>query len=199
MRTDVWKILCRDFFQSYIPVDSSLLELGAGHCEFINSITAGKKTAIDLNEETAARANDDIEVLIGPLVTRMADLKSTYDIIFISNVLEHLCREDIVEVLARSRQCLCPGGRIIILQPNYRYIYRDFWMFFDHITPIDDRSLRELLELSGFTISRIVPRFLPYTTKSRLPKARFLVRLYIRIPLLWHFFGGQALAVAEKK
>jgi len=92
---------------------------------------------------------------------------------------------------------LRPGGRFLILQPNWRYCYRDYWMFFDHVTALDHHSLVEALETSGFRAVETIPRFLPYTTKSRLPKSLALLRLYLRLPLAWRLFGGQAFVVAE--
>ena len=83
-----------------------------------------------------------------------------------------------------------------MLQPNIRYVGNDYWMFFDHITPLDEHSLAEAMQLAGFTIESIIPRFLPYTTKSRLPRALWLVKLYLRVPLLWRLFGKQTLVVA---
>ena len=71
-------------------------------------------------------------------------------------------------------------------------------MFYDHITPIDDRALVELLEIIGFKVTLDLPKFLPYTTKSKLPKSLFLLRFYLRIRLLQKIFGGQAFVVAEK-
>lgn len=44
----------------------------------------------------------------------------------------------------------------------------------------------------------MIPRFLPYTTKSRLPQAPWLIRLYLRVPLAWWLLGKQALVVAER-
>ncbi len=87
---------------------------------------------------------------------------------------------------------------MLILQPNIRFISRDYWMFFDHVTPVDDRALCEALELGGFRIEINVPRFLPYTTASRLPVAPWLIRLYLRLPILWRVLGGQAFIVAVK-
>ena len=34
----IWKILCKNFFQKYISKNSSVLDIGAGYCEFINNI-----------------------------------------------------------------------------------------------------------------------------------------------------------------
>jgi hypothetical protein len=43
-----------------------------------------------------------------------------------------------------------------------------------------------------------VTRFLPYTTKGRLPQARRLVRLYLRFPPAWLVLGKQTLYIAER-
>ena len=41
-------------------------------------------------------------------------------------------------------------------------------------------------------------RFLPYTTKGRLPQTSGLVRLYLALPLAWRLLGKQTLYVAER-
>ena len=78
---------------------------------------------------------------------------------------------------------LRPDGRLLVLQPNVRYCARDYWMFFDHITPVDDRALVEAFAATGFDVELNIPRFLPYTTKSRLPSGPGLVKLYLKVPL----------------
>ena len=88
---------------------------------------------------------------------------------------------------------------MLILQPNVRYCYRDYWMFFDHITPLDDRSLVEALEMTGFRPTTVIARFLPFTTKSRLPKSIALLRIYLSIPLLWRVLGAQSFIEARKR
>ena len=37
-RKMVWKVLCKDFFQKYVKKSSTLMDIGAGYCEFINNI-----------------------------------------------------------------------------------------------------------------------------------------------------------------
>lgn len=41
-----------------------------------------------------------------------------------------------------------------------------FWDYFDHHLPLTHLSLSEGLELAGFEVQRVVPRFLPYTVKD---------------------------------
>ena len=45
---------------------------------------------------------------------------------------------------------------------------------------------------------KTVVRFLPYTTKGRLPTDHRLVRLYLRVPLAWRLLGQQTLYIAER-
>lgn len=197
-RKKMWEILYQGFFYKFIPVDSTVLELAAGYCEFINSIQAGQKIAVDLNPSTRVYANPDVQVIINSS-TDLSDVgTASQDIVFTSNFLEHLTREAIVETFQEVRRVLKPGGQFLILQPNIRFCARDYWMFFDHITPIDDRSLSEALETNGFKVVKNIARFLPYTTKSRLPNSLFLVKAYLRLPLAWRIFGQQSFVVAEK-
>jgi hypothetical protein len=84
-----------------------------------------------------------------------------------------------------------------VLMPNIRYLHGRYWDYFDHHTPLTDYSLGEALTLSGFTLRRVVDRFLPYTIKQRLfPRSTLLLGAYLRLPFLWPLFGRQMLIVA---
>ncbi|WP_200821121.1 class I SAM-dependent methyltransferase [Oceanicoccus sp. KOV_DT_Chl] len=50
-RKALWSVLCKQFFQHYIPANSVVLDLGCGWGEFISNIEAAKKYAIDLNPD----------------------------------------------------------------------------------------------------------------------------------------------------
>jgi SAM-dependent methyltransferase len=197
-RDAMWRILCRDFFQKFIPREGSLLELGAGYCEFINNIKAAKKTALDSNPDVKQFAAAGVRAVVGDLSALSKFKAGSVDTVFASNLFEHLERPKILAAMRDVLKILAPGGSFIILQPNIRFCARDYWMFFDHITPIDDRALVEALEITGFAIRRRIERFLPYTTKSRIPRNTGLVWLYLRIPLAWRIFGQQSLIVAGK-
>lgn len=197
-RDEMWKILCRIFFQRYIDPKSRVLEIGAGYCEFINNIHADQKIAVDLNPDLKKYIQDNIKI-INTSTTAMDQIPDkTIDIVFASNFFEHLLRDDIVATFKEVYRVLIPGGKFMVLQPNIRFCARDYWMFFDHVTPIDDRAFVEGLEINGFEIVQVIERFLPYTTKSRLPKALFLIKLYLHLPLAWRFFGQQSFIVSRK-
>lgn len=195
----IWKVLCEDFFQRYVRTTDTVADIGAGYCEFINNIRAGHKIAVDLNPDVRRFAAPDVHV-INQSCTAIRELDSaSTDVVFMSNFLEHLpTKELVLDTFREAHRILKPGGKIIVLQPNIRFLPGEYWDFFDHHTPLTDRSLVEGLQLAGFTPTVVHPRFLPYTTKSRLPKATFFVRLYLRFPLAWRVLGKQALVVATK-
>ena len=197
-RNSLWSVLCRDFFQQFVRETDVVAEIAAGHCEFINNISAGRKIAVDLNADTRLHAAAGVEVVIAPSHDLQAIASGSVDVAFVSNFFEHLTRDMILATLREIHRVLRAGGTLVVLQPNIRFTGRDYWMFFDHVTPLDDRSIAEAIELAGLRVERVVARFLPFTTRSRLPRALSLVRLYLRVPLLWRFFGGQALVVARR-
>lgn len=197
-RKGMYKILCENFFQKYIPEGSSVLEIGAGHCEFINAIRAKNKIALDVNQDVRLHSNDDIRVIIGKSTHMESIEDESIDRVFANNFFEHLTKPDIIRTLHEVHRVLKPGGELLVLQPNIRYCASDYWMFFDHITPLDDRSMGEALEITGFLIKECIPRFLPYTTKSRLPKSLTGLKVYIRLPVIWKLIGKQAFIRAEK-
>lgn len=195
----IWQVLCREYFVRYVDPGDRVVDIGAGYCEFINHIAAGERIAIDLNPDTGQFAAADVRVINEPC-TAVASIDSdSVDAVFMSNFLEHLQTKQLVlDTLRETARMLRPGGRAIILQPNIRFIPGEYWDYFDHHTPLTDRSLVEGVVLAGLEPEVVVPRFLPYTTKSRLPQAPWLVSMYLRFPPAWRLLGKQALVVARK-
>ena len=109
-RDAMWSILCSDFFQRYIPEDSRVLELAAGHCEFINHIRAAGKTVVDINPDTARHAADDVRVVLSSTTDLSTIPDGSQDVVFASNFFEHLPKPDIVVTLRECHRILRPAG-----------------------------------------------------------------------------------------
>ena len=96
-----------------------------------------------------------------------------------------------------ARVLLKAGGRVIVLQPNIRFVGAAYWDFIDHRVALTDKSLAEAGDLAGLRQVALIPRFLPYSTKGRLPSHPLLVRAYLKLPPVWRILGRQTLYVAE--
>ncbi len=125
--------------------------------------------------------------------------EGTVSLFFISNFLEHLSKRDIQKLLETAYRLLQPGGQVWILTPNIRYVGGKYWDFYDHITPVTEKSLIEAAGLAGYELKTCIPKFLPFTTKSRIPKAWWMVRLYLKLmPLSGMLFGEQSFLIFSK-
>lgn len=198
-RKKIWKTLIDSYFSKLIKKNATVLDLGAGYCEFINNVKANKKYAVDLNPETKKFAKRDVEVFNCSSTKLPKKIYDTIDVVFASNFFEHLpSREDVVLTLSEVKKILKKNGLVIILHPNIRYLNGQYWDFLDHQLALTEKSLVEALELSNFKIIKVISKFLPYTTKSRIPKHPFLIRLYLKIIPLQLILGKQSLIVAQK-
>lgn len=197
----LWTTLCREFLERFIDTESTVLDLGAGRCEFINTVRAKRRIAVDPNPATAGLAAPDVEVLRLLSNDMHSLLDGEVDVVFASNFLEHVADKSVlIETLDECHRILRPGGRMIVLMPNVRYLPGKFWDYLDHHVPLTHVSLVEALELSGFDPEVVIPKFLPYTVKdSRLPVREELIRLYLRLPIVWKLLGKQMFVVARRR
>jgi SAM-dependent methyltransferase len=197
-RRDVWRVLVERVFQPLVPPGATVLDLGAGRCEFLSAIACAVKIAVDLDPAVAQHAGD-ARVVIRPGWAMTEVPGGSVDLLLASNVLEHLAgKEEVLATLRECRRVLRPGGRIVVLGPNIRYLPGRYWDYFDHVTPLSHRSVVEGLALAGFAPERVVPRFLPYTVKdAAVPRSTRALRLYLSAPFLWPLFGRQMLVIAR--
>jgi SAM-dependent methyltransferase len=198
-KEQIWRVLCADFFQRYVRPTDTVLDVGAGYCEFINNIECAQKIALDLNEDTPLHAAPGVRVVSNMSNDMRSIEDDSIDVAFASNFFEHMPTKEIfLQTLREIRRVLRPGGRLLILQPNIRFLNGEYWDFIDHHIPLTDRSLVEALRSVDLRPVEVRPRFLPYTTKSHLPQHPFIVKLYLRITLAQRIFGKQAWVVGVK-
>lgn len=195
-RNELWEILAKHFFQKFVKEDDAVLDLPSGYAEFINTIRCGKKYAVDINPDSAKKVAKGV-TFFQANSTKLPLKDRSVDKIFISNFFEHLTREDISKTVDELKRILKPGGQILVLQPNIRFAYHNYWMFFDHITPIDDRALDEIFQIKGFEVRYKILKFLPFTSASRLPSKRWLVYLYLKLRPVWYLMGRQTFVIYE--
>jgi len=196
----VWTILWERVFSRYVRPTDTVLDLGAGFCEFINTAQAKRKIAVDLNPKLSEYASADVEQRCAPAQDLAFLRDAEVDVVFTSNFLEHLPNKDVLSsVVKEVRRVLKPGGTFVIMGPNIRFLPGLYWDYYDHHVALSERSLAELLAISEFELTEVIPRFLPYTVKTGGPRWEWLVRLYLAArPIAWNLLGKQFLVVARR-
>jgi SAM-dependent methyltransferase len=194
-RRNVWRSIAR-YIRRDAPDVGTLIELGAGYCDFINQFPADKKIAFDLNPEMQAHVADGVDLRIEDATCLASVSNESVDLIFASNFLEHLEADEIASLLERCFEVLKPGGRLILIQPNYRLCRENYFDDPTHKTIFDDTNVAQWLSPHGLSVCKLVPGLLPFSMNGRLPKSGILTWLYLLSP--WKPMAAQMYVVARK-
>ena len=191
----VWREIV-GFLGRYIDQAAPVLDVACDRGHFIRWVRAKERWATDIRDVGAGLPND-IRFVQASGVCLLEHLPHAhFGTVFMSNYLEHLESSDtVIEQLRVARQLLRPGGRVIVLQPNIRLVGPRYWDFIDHRVALTERSLLEAAELAGLRTVDLITRFIPYSTKGRLPASAPLVRAYLRFRPAWWLMGKQTLYV----
>jgi SAM-dependent methyltransferase len=198
-RKKVWNVLVSDFFQKYVSTGDAVVDLGCGYGEFINAVRCAKKFAMDLNPDAPKYLAPSVRFLDQDCASPWQLESGSLNVVFTSNFFEHLPDKGALgRTLDEIFRCLAPGGKLIAMGPNIKYLAGDYWDFWDHHLPLTEMSLGEGLINRGFEISECVGKFLPYTMVHQRQYPDIFLKLYLRLPVTWQIFGKQFLVVAVK-
>lgn len=196
-KDDVWREIVA-YLERYIDKDGPTLDVACDRGHFIRFVTSPERWATDIRDMRTALPPQVRFVQGSGLDLAKLLPNGHFATVFMSNYLEHLESSDaVIDQLRVVRSLLRPGGRVIVLQPNIRLVGPRYWDFIDHRVALTERSLLEAAEVAGIRTVDLVTRFLPYSTKGRLPADRRLVRTYLRLRPAWWLFGRQTLFVGE--
>jgi len=193
----VWATVAEHLSQ-YVPPGAAVLEIGAGYCDWINHVRAARRVAVDIWPELPAYAAAGVEPVVLDVTRDLRSLgAASFDVILASNVLEHFSADDLAGVADDLHGLLRSGGRLVVIQPNFRYASRQYFDDYTHRSVFTHVSLPALLRAHGFHIVEVRPKFLPYSMReARVPITPFLVRAYLASPV--KPLAGQMLVVATK-
>ena len=195
----VWREIVR-YLQRYVDSDAPLLDVACDRGHFVRWVRARERWATDIRDVSASLPEDVRFLQASGLDLGAKAPAGHFGTIFMSNYLEHLeSGEAVIDQLRVANSLLRPGGRVIVLQPNIRLVGSRYWDFIDHRVALTERSLLEAAELAGLRTTELVTRFLPYSTKGRLPAHPGLVRAYLAFRPAWWLMGKQTLYVGEPR
>jgi SAM-dependent methyltransferase len=194
-RAAPWRAIA-SYLQRWVDAEANLLELGAGYGEFSKSIRAARKWALDNNPALIEHWGSGITPLIQQALETLPLASGSVGTVFASNFFEHFTQDEGRQILSEAWRVLRPGGRLIVVQPNFRLEPRRYFDDYTHKTIYTDNGFRDFLLSLGWKIAHLEPRFTPFSMKSRFPTAEWLVRLYLASPV--RPMAGQFLAIAER-
>lgn len=192
-RRRVWLAICH-YLQKYVSPDATVIDIGAGYCDFINNIKATVKYAVDSNVNAGNFCAEGIHFICGDI--NDIEIKTKVDVVFMSNLLEHLTDVQLNNLFYKLSALLNKNGKIILIQPNYYYSFRSYWDDYTHVKAFSHNSLSDYCVSRGYEVVHAEKKFLPFTMKSRLPKSYFLTWLYLKLP--YRPCAGQMLLVLKK-
>lgn len=196
-RTVVWGVIA-DHLARWIPESASVLELGAGYCDWINHVRAATRVASDVWPDVARHAAPGVEARVLDAGRDLHSLPdASFDVVLASNLLEHFEPDAAAALVHQVHRVLTPGGRFLAVQPNFRYAYRSYFDDYTHRSVFTDVSLPALLRASGFEIDHVDPKLAPYSMQgSAFTPRAWMVRLYLASPFRPR--AGQMCVVARK-
>ena len=179
-REVVWKEIVR-YLRPFIREDSVVVDLGAGYCNFINAVRAKIKYAVDISPDFQKFANPDVKTFVSSVSDLDFLTDESVDVAHASNLLEHFDDHDLVGVISEFGRILKKDGLLILLQPNFRYTYKNYFDDYTHKKIFTDEGLKNFLISHGFEIIHRKNKFLPFSVGSLpLPGPIWLARLLIR-------------------
>jgi ubiquinone/menaquinone biosynthesis C-methylase UbiE len=195
-RRVVWNEIVA-YLSNHIPSKGTVVDLGAGYCDFINAVNAKRRIAIDISDESAHYCHPEVEFLRSSVLDLSVLSDSSIDVVHASNLLEHFNDDDLEKLIAEIYRILSPSGKLILLQPNYRLAYKYYFDDYTHKKVWTHVSLRDFLTANKFKAVKDYTKFLPFSMKSSgsLPVFPFVIRAYLHSP--WKPFAGQMLLVSQ--
>jgi SAM-dependent methyltransferase len=144
----LWRVI-GGFLQQFVPRDGAILDLACDRGDFIRNVVAAERWASDVRDVSAFIPPPIRFVQSDGLAIADALPHEHFDLVFMSNYLEHLPNgAAVIAQLEAASAVLKPGGRVMVLQPNINLTGNRYWDFIDHGVALNERSLVEAAELA---------------------------------------------------
>lgn len=179
-RSKVWKAIV-EYLSKYSELElPKIVDVGCGYGDFINHVQGARLVAVDLNPDAEKYLKEGVEFFCSSATDLSFIESASMDMLFTSNLLEHLTDSDLDSAISEFARVLKVGGIVVTMQPNYFYAYREYFDDYTHKKVFSHESLVDWFTANGFSLVSIEKRFLPFSLKSRLPKSYLLTKLYLR-------------------
>lgn len=186
-------------FSRFIKTDSSVLEIGPGLGEFLGFISNKRPSRIDVidrDESMLAALKSKFKLqqviqLSAEDIPSIRDQLSSYDLIFMLQIMEHIKTEALIPLLNTLYSCLKPGGHLLITVPNGANPLGIVERYSDitHINLFSENSLRQLARFAGIQNAEVSVQ------GYKIPATNILNCFRIALQFGLHFFLKLILAI----
>ena len=147
--------------------NKKLLELGCGRGDFLFEFQNFGFECKGLDRDESSEKNEyGLEVKQCDLASDVFPYDDgSFDVVYHKSVLEHMY--DPGNLMRETIRVLKPGGKLIILTPDWHTQWKNFFEDFTHSRPFDVMALSDLLKVYGFN--------------------NFVVEKFYQLPVLWKF------------
>ena len=202
------------FLGPYLPQkkEASILEVGCGGGGFLplcEQLGYTKVQAMDIAPENVAFCHERgfTYVQCAEASNFLSQSQDRFDLIVLSDVLEHMTKDEVIHLLHLIHRRLYPTGTVILRVPNLSnpFNIRSRYVDFTHEVGLTKESLQQILRVSGFQIKALFGEFETHRRRlARLIFDRVLWKLFL---LFYHHTmhlhaevirGKNLIAVGEK-
>jgi SAM-dependent methyltransferase len=183
-REVLWRALWKFHFSKYCASSDCVLELGCGYAHFINNVQARRRIALDSWPGFLSHLSEGVEGHVGNVSDLSFLQDHSVDFAFASNLFEHLTQVEFGFVLNELSRKLTDRGKLAIVQPNYRFAFKEYFDDYTHVSVYSHESMSDFLAANGYQVVECIPRFMPLTVKDRrMIVSGSLIRFYLALPI----------------
>lgn len=186
---------------------SKFLEIGCGRGDFLNEFSKLNLDVygVDLSDITSKKFPEVKFKEINFLKENLSYPDNYFDIVYSKSFVEHFYYPE--KIFEETYRVLKPGGLMITLTPEWKYIYKSFYEDFTHRTPFSKISLRDIHLINNFQNIKVESfKQLPILWENsiyRFPVAffseltRYLVPDHFRLKTKWVRFSKEIMLLSS--
>jgi 2-polyprenyl-3-methyl-5-hydroxy-6-metoxy-1,4-benzoquinol methylase len=151
----------------HLPLDKNkkILDVGCGMGHFLSFLDSEEyknNLGIDISEENIEFCKKNkFNVELSDIFYWLKNTTDTYDVIIMNDIVEHLEKPEIFNLLTLIMERLASGGRLIVKAPNASnpiMASSSRYVDFTHELLFTEESLSQVLKISGFKQIKIYPQ-----------------------------------------
>jgi len=153
--------------------DARILDIGCGSgflLDFLCRRGYRNISGVDTSSEQVEFARKQgINVVQADANEYLKNSKDKFDIIFMTDVVEHLGKQEVFDIFLNIRDALNVGGKFVIRTINASSIYSPTSRYIDftHELSFTEHSLRQILYSIGFDVVHIKDNHIPFGLKPK--------------------------------